>query len=51
MLMSETKFYKHRDHGNNKACLRDAACLVVPERVEMDAPVQVRRNIEVVRTK
>jgi hypothetical protein len=25
-----------------QACLRDAACLVVPERVEMDAPVQVR---------
>lgn len=25
----------------NQACLRDAACLYVPERVEMEAPVQV----------
>jgi len=26
----------------NQACLQDAACLVVPEGVEMDGPVQVR---------
>ena len=25
----------------NQACLRDAACLYVPEKVEMEAPVQV----------
>lgn len=39
--------YKHVCH---QACLRDAACLVVDERVEMDAPVQVRWCLRVQHT-
>ena len=34
----------------NQACLRDAACLYVPEKAEMDAPVQVSVCIKAVDT-